>query len=58
MGDGAGKLALACERPLTPNLTSRSIIDAALLAPHVTWGTNPGQVVRLDEAVPDPDSFS
>ena len=33
-------------------------IDAARLAPHVTWGTNPGQVVRLDEAVPDPESFS
>jgi 3-isopropylmalate/(R)-2-methylmalate dehydratase large subunit len=32
-------------------------IDASSLAPHVTWGTNPGQVVRLDEAVPDPSSF-
>ncbi len=32
-------------------------MDAASLAPHVTWGTNPGQVVRLDQAVPDPDSF-
>jgi 3-isopropylmalate/(R)-2-methylmalate dehydratase large subunit len=32
-------------------------LDAAGLAPHVTWGTNPGQVVRLDGAVPDPDSF-
>jgi 3-isopropylmalate/(R)-2-methylmalate dehydratase large subunit len=33
-------------------------IDAGSLAAHVTWGTNPGQVVRLDQAVPDPDSFS
>jgi 3-isopropylmalate/(R)-2-methylmalate dehydratase large subunit len=33
-------------------------LDAASLAPHVSWGTNPGQVVRLDQAVPDPDSFS
>ena len=32
-------------------------IDAAGLRPHVTWGTNPGQVVPLDDAVPDPDSF-
>ncbi|HUB70881.1 MAG TPA: 3-isopropylmalate dehydratase large subunit [Acidimicrobiales bacterium] len=32
-------------------------IDAASLAPHVTWGTNPGQVVRLDQEVPDPDHF-
>ena len=29
-------------------------IDAASLVPHVTWGTNPGQVVRLDAAVPGP----
>ena len=33
-------------------------LDATLLAPHVTWGTNPGQVVRLDGSVPDPESFS
>ncbi len=33
-------------------------IDAASLVPHVTWGTNPGQVVRLDASVPGPDSFS
>ncbi len=30
------------------------VIDAASLAPHVTWGTNPGQVVRLDGSVPGP----
>jgi len=33
-------------------------IEAKSLAPHVTWGTNPSQVVRLDDAVPDPDSFA
>ncbi len=33
-------------------------IDAASLVPYVTWGTNPSQVVRIDEAVPHPDSFS
>ena len=27
-------------------------IDAASLSPQVTWGTNPGQVVTLDGAVP------
>jgi 3-isopropylmalate/(R)-2-methylmalate dehydratase large subunit len=32
-------------------------IDGAALFPHVTWGTNPAQVVRLDATVPDPDSF-
>jgi len=30
-------------------------LDAGTLAPHVTWGTNPGQVVRLDGTVPSPD---
>jgi 3-isopropylmalate/(R)-2-methylmalate dehydratase large subunit len=30
-------------------------LDAGDLAPHVTWGTNPGQVVRLDGTVPSPD---
>jgi len=33
-------------------------LEAASLAPHVTWGTNPGQVVRLDASVPDPESFT
>jgi len=32
-------------------------LDASSLAPHVTWGTNPGQVVRIDQDVPDPSSF-
>jgi 3-isopropylmalate/(R)-2-methylmalate dehydratase large subunit len=33
-------------------------IDATVLAPHVTWGTNPGQVVPIDATVPAPDSFT
>src|SRR5262249_7094606 len=33
-------------------------IDAASLQPHVSWGTNPGQVVSIDGAVPDPDAFA
>src|SRR3954468_558088 len=32
-------------------------LDAAALRPHVSWGTNPGQVVPIDGVVPDPDSF-
>jgi 3-isopropylmalate/(R)-2-methylmalate dehydratase large subunit len=32
-------------------------LDASALRPHVTWGTNPGQVVTIDGVVPDPDSF-
>ncbi len=34
------------------------VIDPSTLAPHVTWGTNPAQVVRLDGNVPTPDSFA
>jgi len=34
------------------------VLDAAALAPHVTWGTNPAQVVSIDGSVPDPDSFA
>jgi 3-isopropylmalate/(R)-2-methylmalate dehydratase large subunit len=31
-------------------------IDAAELAPQVTWGTNPGMVVAIGENVPDPNA--
>ncbi|WP_380791898.1 3-isopropylmalate dehydratase large subunit [Streptomyces albidoflavus] len=33
------------------------VIDAAGLAPFVTWGTNPGQGAPLSSRVPDPASF-
>ncbi len=33
------------------------IFEAADIAPQVTWGTNPGQVTRVDSAVPDPADF-
>lgn len=33
-------------------------LDAASIAPQVTWGTNPGQVIAVDECIPDPASFS
>src|SRR5829696_4489359 len=29
-------------------------LDAAQLRPHVSWGTNPGQTVTIDEVVPEP----
>jgi 3-isopropylmalate/(R)-2-methylmalate dehydratase large subunit len=32
-------------------------IDARNLRPHVSWGTNPGQVVSIDGEVPDPTAF-
>jgi len=31
--------------------------DAAEIEPHITWGTNPGQVIPLSHRVPDPNSF-
>jgi 3-isopropylmalate/(R)-2-methylmalate dehydratase large subunit len=33
-------------------------IDAASLAPFVTWGTNPGMVVAVNERVPELNSFT
>jgi 3-isopropylmalate/(R)-2-methylmalate dehydratase large subunit len=32
-------------------------IDAAVLTPYVSWGTNPGQVVPIGGLVPGPDQF-
>jgi len=32
-------------------------IDGADIAPHVSWGTNPAQVMTIDGSVPSPDSF-
>ena len=32
-------------------------LDARTILPHVTWGTNPGQVVPIDGRVPDPDQL-
>ncbi len=33
------------------------VLDAATLAPTVTWGTNPAQSVTIDDVVPSPDAF-
>jgi 3-isopropylmalate/(R)-2-methylmalate dehydratase large subunit len=32
-------------------------VDVSRLVPHVTWGTNPGQVVPIDGSVPSPDEL-
>lgn len=34
------------------------VLDAAAIAPQVTWGTNPGQVIAVNEPIPDPESFA
>jgi 3-isopropylmalate/(R)-2-methylmalate dehydratase large subunit len=33
------------------------VLDAASITPHVSWGTNPGQVASIDTPIPDPMSF-
>lgn len=33
-------------------------LNAADIAPQVTWGTNPGQVMAVNQTIPFPDSFS
>jgi 3-isopropylmalate/(R)-2-methylmalate dehydratase large subunit len=32
------------------------VVDAAAISPMVTWGTTPGMVVQVSDAVPTPDS--
>jgi len=32
------------------------VIDAADIAPTVTWGINPGQAIAIDEQIPHPDA--
>jgi 3-isopropylmalate/(R)-2-methylmalate dehydratase large subunit len=33
-------------------------LDAATILPHVSWGTNPGQVIPIGGRVPDPSSIT
>ncbi|MDP5189258.1 aconitase family protein, partial [Rheinheimera baltica] len=33
-------------------------IDAASITPQITWGTNPEQVIAIDQSVPSPNSFT
>src|SRR4029078_7333354 len=51
--------AIAGWRPLHPeegaSFDKEVVVDAAALSPVVTWGTTPGQVVPVTDAVPDPD---
>ncbi|HEY3942598.1 MAG TPA: 3-isopropylmalate dehydratase large subunit [Acidimicrobiales bacterium] len=34
------------------------LLQGSEISPHVTWGTNPAQVVPIDGRVPDPDGFA
>lgn len=33
-------------------------LEASDIKPQVTWGTNPGQVIAVDQPIPAPESFS
>ncbi|HQY31517.1 MAG TPA: 3-isopropylmalate dehydratase large subunit, partial [Thermomicrobiales bacterium] len=33
-------------------------LDAGAIAPHVSWGTNPGQVISINGRVPNPEAMS
>jgi 3-isopropylmalate/(R)-2-methylmalate dehydratase large subunit len=33
-------------------------LDGSQIRPHVSWGTNPAQVVPIDASVPSPDDFA
>ena len=46
--------------PTDPDATfdKEVVLAGADIAPHVSWGTNPSQVVPLSGAIPDPDSFA
>ena len=33
------------------------VLDAASITPHVSWGTNPGQVASIDAVIPAPTDF-
>jgi 3-isopropylmalate/(R)-2-methylmalate dehydratase large subunit len=38
--------------------TKDVFLDGTKIAPHVSWGTNPGQVTSINDVVPDPSRFS
>ncbi|MBK7022687.1 MAG: 3-isopropylmalate dehydratase large subunit [Sulfuritalea sp.] len=54
--------AVACWRTLVSDADARFDavidIDAAAIAPQVTWGTSPEMVTGIDGAVPAPEDFS
>jgi len=37
---------------------SEVVLDGNAIRPHVSWGTNPGQVTSIDSVVPDPSQFT
>ena len=48
--------SLATDADATFDATVR--LDASSILPHVTWGTNPAQVIPIDGVIPDPASYA
>ena len=48
------------ELPSDPGAAYDTLVelDAAEIAPHVSWGTSPGMVVPITQAVPSPDDYA
>src|SRR5271169_3657387 len=53
-------LAYWCTLPTDEGATfdKEVVLDAATVAPHVTWGTNPAQVAPITGFIPDPDAMA
>ena len=58
VGAGARRLAHACVSDDDADVGPPVTLDATTLRPHVTWGTNPGQVTTIDGFVPSPDDYA
>ena len=54
LGAGARALARAARPTSGATFDREVVVDAAALAPQVTWGTNPGQVAPVTGRVPEP----
>ncbi len=48
----------SCPRIPEPRFDVVKVFQAEDMAPQITWGTNPGQVVAVTDAVPDPARFA
>ena len=57
-GSGRSTTGARSSPTTAPRSTRRSCSTPPTLEPHVSWGTNPAQVVAIDGAVPDPDDFA
>ena len=54
LGSGGRRTGARCAPTTAPSSTARSPSTATRVAPQVTWGTSPQDVVGVDERVPDP----